>query len=222
MNANTIKKLKKELARNKAKSAVLAVLCLVAVYYWLPLFAKLLPGEKSNPAEVAATEEEIGGPPVTPTTNSTSNPAPVPIAPEFNWRKIARAIEADVYMTSVPAKPEIRSPFAFIKEVIEEPLTTDDIPVDNQGDVPTEQDEAPDPTADLVVTSIIVGGRRSVATINGVSYKLGDVIRSEGGELQIVTMDAESVSVDNEGEIVQITLTKPWGAPNRVSPSLDK
>lgn len=224
MNANTIQKLKKELARNKAKSAVLAVLCLVAVYYWLPLFAKLLPGKKSKPAAVAATEAEIGGPPVTPTTNANSNssPAPVPAATDLDWKKIARAIKSDVYMTSVPAKPEIRSPFAFIEEVIDEPLTTNDIPVDDPEDVPTEEEQAPDPTANLVVTSVIVGSRRSVATINGVSYKVGDVVRLEGEEFHIVTIDAESVSVNHGGKTVQVSLTKPWAAPNGGTHSFDE
>ena len=219
MNAKTIQKLKRELAKNKAKSAVLGVLCLVAAYYWLPLIGKFLPGKKEQTETTAATDEATAGPPVIPTANTNTVPTTdAPAAtPELSWSKIARAIEADVYMTSMPSNPDIRSPFAFIEEPKAEQVATDLIP-EEDGDVPTEEEED-ESSIDIDVTSVIVGSRRSVATINGVAYKLGDTVRSADAEYQIVAIDADSISVTNRGETVQIPVSRPWAAPAGRSPS---
>jgi hypothetical protein len=212
-----IQKLKKELARNKAKSAVLGLLCLVAAYYWLPLLGKLLPSKKK--AATAISEAEIVAQlpiPLNPVSGGPSSTTTIPAATDLSWQEIAKAISADVYMTSVASDPTSRSPFAVAEPVIKKSIQTDSIPADE--DDPAEPN-TPELTVDFVVTSVIVGSRRSVATINGVSYKLGDSVRSSDAEFQIVGIDAESISVTNGGEEIQVPVSKPWASPTRTSPT---
>lgn len=225
MNASTIQTLKKELGRNKAKTSVLGVLCLVAIYYWIPLIAKFIPGGKpdSEPAvataaDGAAADGAAASPvAVTPTTAAVAPTAtPVAAGEILDWERVARAIETDEYMTSVAANPLQKSPFAGLDAVGTEEALPNEIGSPNEETELTELEIADD--IGLAVTSVIVGSRRSVATINGVSYKLGDIVNVGDQEFQIVTITADAIAVRGEGRELQVPVNKPWTSPSGVAP----
>ncbi|HIF34573.1 MAG TPA: hypothetical protein EYQ75_23530 [Planctomycetaceae bacterium] len=203
---NLITMMKKELARNKAKSAVLAVGCIVMVYYWVPL----LTGGKKSPKSTASAKDEAPQP-VEQTTTTVSTPTTTQAAAR-HWTQIANAIISDTHMTSAPPADSTESPFAGFQPAEEvEQLA------DPQLDVAEIVDETTSPT-DLVVNGVMVGGTRSVATINGVVYRLGDFVTSRDserpGQYEIVSIHADSVAVIQEGRRYALPINKPWSAAN--------
>jgi hypothetical protein len=234
MNAANIRHLKKELARNKAKSATLGALCLVAVYYWSPLISKSISGKKrgetqtavntnpDQPVEVLAlaniTDAELSGEDASSSGSQT----------KLDWKRISHATDSDVHMRSVPLDPNVRNPFAPLA-IEPEALPDDDIPettpietatetvidAGNVSEIKTVIDESePEETPDFTVTSVVLGSRRSVATVNGVSYQLGGIVRTNDADIeyQIISIHADGIVVSRDGKKHRIRLTKPWNA----------
>ncbi len=173
---NLGERLVREVKRNKAKSAVLGVLCLVALYFWVPLVWKWSSGKSSAqnpPADVAANflaQPAVG---VSTATNATTGAqkANTTKATKHSWRDIVDWIGQDHRMTSATQMPHEWSPFRPV-----EPLKTVNDVEEHQGEG---SNNAPAISADkiavddlgLELTTTLVGQHYRVAKINGKRYR---------------------------------------------------
>lgn len=187
MSSQFVKKLRKDLKKSPGKAAVLAVLFLVALWFWAPLLKNLAGGEATTPPPAASTSQ-VG----ISTPSSPGTTAPI-TQPQYTWKQITDAIEADPRMApTAPATLE-RDPFHPIEETK---------PIAEPTEVVAAPPVAPDvPPADagLVLNSTIVGSRRHVARVNGKSYRKGDTIAAAVGdnplEYQLIAIDPRSVTL---------------------------
>lgn len=170
-------KLKAELGRNKAKSAVLIGMCLIAAYFWVPLLGKWLGIGSNSEAEVAVAE----------TADSLEVPTQVVPAKEqtvteelMDWKTAVSRLREEPLMTSINSFSLTRSPFAnlSIPDVSQELEDEGEEHEDTEPPIEVVVETKP-PTFDelgLLLNGTMVGSRARMATVNGKSYQEGDEI----------------------------------------------
>lgn len=174
------KRIRNELVRNPKKTAILAVICLVALYFWAPLIRGWIPGGKTKtvakaaPAtQVAATEAE------TPPAESSKALAKADAA--FRWDKILALQSRDPLMASASLVGGQRNPFGISSEARAALAAQDDEP-----DVATSLESAKPPVEatpselGLVLKGTLVGPRGKAATLGTRTYLEGSIV-SVGG-----------------------------------------
>lgn len=170
MNTNRLAAaIKQEVLRNKKKSAILGVMCLVACYFWVPLlWGWFAPDDdeedfaSAEPASFVVDSAASAAPAfelTAPATGRRTHRREIP------WQDLLRRIDEDPRMASAGLATLDRSPFEQVRPLDESPAVAEPPP-------PTEVAvEAPSPAeVELHLTGIVYGPRTRIATINGVEY----------------------------------------------------
>ncbi|MEQ8789399.1 MAG: hypothetical protein RIC55_24105 [Pirellulaceae bacterium] len=165
--------IKQETLRNKKKSAILGVMCLVAGYFWVPLvWGWIAPDDARKdaaddaPAEfVVAAETPAASPPPETTTRRQRRNIP--------WEELVRRIQEDPRMASADLGPLERSPFGESTTETPPPPETNVEPTAPILSVAQESLAQ----LDLNLTGIVYGPRFRVATINGTEYHENNQLR---------------------------------------------
>src|SRR5687767_12645531 len=99
MTSNSFgKRLSRELSRNKGKSAALCILCLVALYFWLPLFSKYFKKKKGVPTAAPTVETTS----VASASAAAALKSPAAMAeeiPQFDWKEFLTWMSHEPRMT---------------------------------------------------------------------------------------------------------------------------
>ncbi len=161
-------RLKREFLRNKKKSAILAIGSMVAIYFWAPLVMEWLPLGETTPAPQGV----VVAPP-----QNTAVPTPAVAArkPSIDWLALSSTIAADVMMDHVHIKLH-RNPFAPVQP--ETLVVADAKPAEPPKASPVEQGPGLS-TADIKLTSIMIGPAFSEAVIDGETYMVNDEVDLE-------------------------------------------
>lgn len=151
----------RELKRSPKKSAILGLMCLVALYYWVPLVRGWFGGA---PDEAAAAASFIAAAPADPELTKTFKKS-------TPWNKLRRWMKEDQRMQSADP-PKKRHPFqaydAFLAGLAKS----------NPEETPKAAKlESTPTTLGLVLQSTVVGGERSTALINERSFVLGSAVK---------------------------------------------
>lgn len=168
MSSKLVKKLRKDLKKSPGKAAVLALLLVVALWFWAPLVKNLVAGGNAKKAESASTSNVA--------KDSASTGTSTPAQTLYTWKQIADAIDADSRMKPTEPIALARDPFHKIQQ---------EQPQEEPREVVALPPEIPDVSpgdAGLVLTSTILGKRRQVARINGKSYREGEHIVATMGD----------------------------------------
>ena len=185
MNSTTSSRLKRELSRSPKKAALLGLLLLVAMYFWLPLVFGWMKGGSSL-LEAAVPSAAVIPPPAL-------APAAAAAQPAAAWQQVVKAMESDPQMASAATLLGGRDPFENVHRKVAEATATADVKV--QALV------TPD-TAGLVLSSTVVGPRSRVAFVNGKTYRVGDLIHvtADGDDLTfaVVEIDTKQIVVERE------------------------
>ena len=182
------KKLRTELKRNKQKSAILAVMVLVAMYFWAPLFRKALVGNKPSGPPANSVTQTTGlaatSPAAAPVLMDAAPPPPVSsVQAKHDWNTLANWIKDDQHMRSVALTDDFRNPFA--KYVDPDSLTQADAGDAERSKLePVEPQELDGAKLGLVLQATLVGRHKRLATINGFSY-------AEGSSVDLPTADEQ-------------------------------
>jgi hypothetical protein len=160
------KRLRREMAENPKKAALLGLVTVVALYFWGPLvFGWLNRGENLPIATIPmAPESEIGQPSAPPSNLAIdANPK----TPPPSWKQILQWMHDDQRMAAALPWTGARDPFEDPKsDVVNAKIK--------------KRSEPPAPitptTAGLALTSTAIGPNRSVAQINGRIYTVGQLI----------------------------------------------
>ncbi len=135
---------------------------------------------------------------VAPSYSSASTPA----VAAMNWREMASLLENDPLLASARMHEKLADPFVRSTETAEVKTNTEEAI-----DPATTPIEPPKPTPEqlgLHVASTITGGRHAVATINGRSCRVGDVIVVPGGgadfEFTVIDIGAGEVTLEGNGQ----------------------
>lgn len=202
-------KLSKELRRSPKKTAVLALMGVVALWFWAPLVWKWCAPQTSNAAVAPTPAPSVGGSPAVASGGATSaTPAAVP---EMNWKELASLLQNDPLLSSARMHEKIRDPFAAA--VTEKETAKQE--TESQEETLTAAVPVAPPTPEqlgLSVSSVIAGGRSSVATINGRAGRIGDVIVVPGDqqeyEFRITNIDGSEVTLASGTESYKLALRR--------------
>jgi len=159
-------RLRREMAANPKKAALLGLVTVVALYFWGPLiWGWLNQGEKNPVAAVPTTPaSDIGQFAAVPANLSTDAPQK---ASTPSREQILQWMHDDPRMATAPPRTKARDPF--------------EDPKSEAANVKTEKKVKPPPpitpaAAGLVLTSTIIGPKRSIAQISGRTYVVGQTI----------------------------------------------
>jgi hypothetical protein len=173
--------LKQEILRNKKKTAILGVMCLVAAYFWVPpVWGWIAPEdseqdslESAAPADFVVTAE----PPVVAAAPDSSPPPRR--RRSIPWGELLRTIQEDPRMAPAELATLPRSPFAPRNtEAPSRPMV--------EAAPPSQATAVERPQLarlDLELTGIVYGPGFRVATINGTQYHENDLLRVASAEV---------------------------------------
>ena len=193
---STINRLKRELAASPKKAATLGLLLLVGLYYWAPLAYRWI-----APTKPSLKTNAVAGQTTPAASPNTAAAAKSDQATTFSWQQLAKAISTDARMSSVAAIAIDRDPFAIAPRVVaaeSAPATVKEQPVIGPEDV------------NLVLSSTIVGSRRSIAIINGKTFRPGDTIKAstedEEVAFHILEIYGRHVVLEREGHKFELKI----------------
>jgi len=163
MSASFVERLKKDFKKSPGKAIALGLLCLVAVWFWVPLIF----GGGSAPTLKPATKPSAK-------TTATESTTAVKSKDTFvapPWRSMTAWIAADSRYRPQDATWRERDPFTKLVEA--KPVVAKATPK------VAEVDDVSPTAARIALGSTLVGNTRKVALINGKSYHVGDTIRGD-------------------------------------------
>ena len=186
--SNLGKRLQKEIKASPQKAAILAVLGVVALYFWAPLLAGWIP--RSEPTGTAvASDANAGSRPIP--ENVSTNEGPKVATP--TWQRVDAWITEDQLMKPARKVLALRSPFEMrggvsqtggwvIAKVESSYQATKQALGMISGKLffDVSEDTLDPAEAGLVLSSTISGGKRPVALINGRAYARGSTVRGVG------------------------------------------
>jgi len=216
-------RLHREVVASPKKAALLGLLFVVAVIYWMPLlWGWIRPESTETSAKTASAPASGKGVPAV-----TKVPAMKPVAMEtpasqtsgsskHTWREVAGWIESDPRMTTASHPPGRTHPFDPVEPPASEPAETEGGPKaggKEEAIADLAQDIADPASLGLVLSSTIVGNESPAALINGKSYRLGEAVRLDHNkqtiEFQLVNIRADSVVLQRGERQYEVCLPEP-------------
>jgi len=162
------KRLLRDFKAHPMKAAVLGLLVLVAAYFWAPLFAKMLPGEKTPEAVAPGYLDDSVA------EDSAGTTPEAPSAPRRDWRKLLAQIESDPL-----TKPAVGLASATWSLGRDEPLAeaAEADPAAAELAAAEAAMKITPASVGLKLSGTMVGSGRKVAVISGKSYQEGRELR---------------------------------------------
>jgi hypothetical protein len=208
--SNLTTRLTKELRRSPKKTAVLALMLVVALWFWAPLAWKWVAPQASDAAASSALSPPAG----VEMSTSTARTAPATgsaTVPVLNWREMAALLENDPLLASARMHERLADPFAKPNR---EPAISTTEQRETEISAPETAQAKPTPEQlGLTLASTITGGSRAVATISGKSCRVGDVIVVPGGgvdfEFTVVAIQVNEVTLAAGGELHVLSSRRP-------------
>jgi hypothetical protein len=163
-----------ELTRNPKKSAVLAVICLVAIYFWAPLIKKWTSGSDIAAAPDVAVVATL----VPVVDNTATSAAQADSVTKRSWQTLVRLIEQDPNMMTATLEPELRDPFVQAQPAASTMAETAGAMGSDAAPVapPAPALELTPRQLGLLLNGTIVGPRVRLATINGKTYREQELV----------------------------------------------
>ena len=165
------KKLRREATANPKKAAVLGILAVVSLYFWIPLVSGWMSNEDSQPA--ATSQTAAAAKPSSPA--SVVNPATK--KNDLSWRLIDRWIDNDPRMMAATHISTLRDPFEIPKPEVAEAA--------KEAETATVKTTISPDEAGLKLTGTLIGPRGRIAQINGKNYIEGQNVEVENRETMV-------------------------------------
>ena len=218
MSSRFVSKVRREIATNRKQAGVLALLLVVAIWFWIPLVAKWFgkPATavaKASPATEAAGKSAGSRVPAPAekhqpikTASAISTDAASAALPTHPWRQLVTWIEHDPRTVPAAGLSSGRDPFQRPTT----PATETKVILP-----PAKPRDATPADAGLVLTSTIVGHGQRAALIGGRIYDEGNLVPSRNGRGEFVVIEIRPRAVILEQNAKRYTLSLPidaWAA----------
>lgn len=199
-------KLKKELARNKAKSAALGIACLVALFFWGPLLANWFSGDATEAVEPTQVSLE---------TSASSPTFTAPAAPEdtkrvAKWNDVLKLIKNDNLMLSAELSKSQFDPFRSFASVEAEAVPEIDITeppdIEQSSSIPKAVDSSFIERLQISLQSVYFGTRKRRAKINGVYIDESKALffDRESGRMLVNDAEVQAARLPLQFELAEI------------------
>ncbi len=203
------KQLKKELTRNPKKTAALALVSVVALWFWAPLATKWFGGAKKPKRPVAAAVAE------TPAVEPPAAAGPAS-TPQIAWDKLLEQIAADQRMASATVDATGRDPFAVTATEQSQAVAPANPAAAAAVGAPAISSDPTPESLGLMLQGTLVAGNMRQATVNGKRYREGSRIKlaPQAGsatsgpliEFEVTQIEARQVTLARNGKEYSLAL----------------
>ncbi len=216
-----------DMRKSKAKAALLGVLTLVGLYFWVPLLLDLVRGS----AQSQTSSAPVVAQPTVPRQPVAGDAEPghegrrlgrrqSRTPDQLDWKEAEQVLAEDP-LVQPPAEFDVTAdPFEINHDQFSPPVT--DIFADEPEAKATDQSETPAPVAPekptgLVLKSTIVGVHQRAAFINDQVCFEGSRLVVNGRTFQVVSIGRDRVELQCEGRtfVLEIDEKKPSGTAGR-------
>ncbi len=230
------KKLKREVTAHPAKAAVLGGLCVVAMWFWVPLvWGWVSPKEPSAAATVAREPSAMPVPGFVPTSVSVPPAEATPAVPAVPWTQIVQWMEQDPRTSSVevafenpgtvPLPPGDERSVGLVQAARRDPFRPSVSPEDRMA-VNAEEaapEVAPVPAkisprdAGATITAVIASPTGGTAMISGRTYFLGEQVLlhkdNEAYTFRLTEIHPGGVVLTRDGMRYELNIPLPANMP---------
>ena len=212
---NLSSQLRRDLAANPKKAAILGLMVLVALYFWGPLAWKFLKSSgakknsKANMASLILTDD-----PIEPSQQIKSGSRI-----RFKWERVRQLIKQDPHMLSATFDASWVDPFGKPAATAAEAEPTRETSADDAAAAAAAA--ALDPKSlGIILGGIMITPRGHLATLNGEACREGETVsvtdnrdKTVKYELRVLKIARQSVQLEIGGRIFSLELSQPRLAP---------
>jgi hypothetical protein len=200
---NLGRRLVAELRRGGKRSVVLGLLVLVGLYYWIPLFWRLIVPARLSVAAVSTADQPGPAAAMPPVNGDRPKPATVSSAAKgrahSDWVLLGNRLQQAHNLQPVELDDLVRDPFS------QDWLRERQASLESGSDTALLQ--AADPIKTFVCSGTLVGPHVRAAVIGDHVYQVGDLIPSEGPVRYLVKdILRDKVLLEREGNTVAIPI----------------
>jgi hypothetical protein len=215
VSARLVKRLRRDIKSSPRKAAVLALLSVVGLWFWIPLVAKWFGKSDTDTVSAAPIAAKapaplsVGQPAANPgaNVNSTGAATTSAVGSRRPWQQLLAWIEQDTRMTPAADFGSGRDPFHPIEE---KKTKAQPIAVEKPDLTPAD--------AGLALSSTIVGAGQKTALIGREVYREGEKIAASHGEgeFRLVEIRPREVVLERSGKLYRLALpTNEWAAKSK-------
>lgn len=208
-----LKQLKRDAAKSPQKAGLLALMVVVALYFWAPLVMKRFPGNAKPGAGPTA------GPVILRDDPLIVKMAVHPATNVAHWDRVRQTMANDRLLLAVAHDPSWKNPFGGL-QTGDSPAKTQpsEIKVEAKPLPPApkvEPEVAKQQLAGVSLTSLLMSKRGHAAVIRGKVYRVGDILELGGQngdpatEMRITAIDDDGVDLELDGQRHRLERAKP-------------
>jgi hypothetical protein len=192
----------RDLKASWRKSALLAVLLVVGLIFWIPPLVRAVRKSPIPPAAVPSVRTQAQ-PTVTRSDASTERAGGT-----ITWQTAERILETDPLVRSAEVAAIHSEPFRVDRDQFPPPILFAEEPAESKPQ-PEKPSDLVAPIG-LVLKSTIVGVSRRAAYINTKLYFEGAEIRGENGQVyRLKSVHPRKVVLDQDGQELELKITEP-------------
>jgi hypothetical protein len=210
-----LKRLKRDATASPQKAGALALMVIVALYFWAPLVMKGFKGKAKLGKGTAATQIILGDDPI------LVKAAVHPANNSAHWDRVREVLAQDRLMQAAVHQVNWQNPFQPLEHEDAKATPKNRLEEPNPGANPllptkpaVENDVAKQLLSGVTLSSVMVGKKAS-AIIRGKRYRVGDVLlfgddnSAPKIEFRITAIDEEGIDLRYDGQPFRIERTKP-------------
>jgi hypothetical protein len=203
------RQLRRELTANPKRAALLGIMILVAVYFWLPLVSGWIAADKTPVAQTPVTSQNptvnMAQPPTSAIGQQPAGQAEGEWEPTYVWHELVKRMENDPLTLPASVLPQQRDPFGKPPAKVAEDAEGED----EETEV-ADSNYTPE-SLGMVLSTTIVGDKWQVAQIDGKTYKQGQDINvaKDGREInfKVAEILPRSVMLLRKGQLFELKIS---------------
>lgn len=208
MNLSSIlQQLVRDMKASAGKTAVLALLLLVGLFFWVPPLLKAFSSSSTTAAPPTSVDTKASSSGSTATASTTSPNSPESVKKPHDSKTLLKLLQEQPLLQPASAEEMPQKPFGLNEDLLPLPVL---IAEDDLAELPAKTPKfAPKPIEKLdglVLKSTLVGPSRRVAIINNQLFREGQSVPWNDRQLLLESVSRKSVTLTDGSKSWQLTL----------------
>lgn len=213
MNLSSIsKQLVRDMKASAGKTAVLALLLLVGVFFWVPPLLKAFSSGATAATPATSIDTKAAASGSAAIASTTSPTALETVKKPRDSKTLLKLLHEQPLLQPASADEMPQKPFGLNEDLLPLPvLIADDALADPPAPAPKSEPKPIEKLDGLVLKSTLVGPSRRVAIINNQLFREGQSISWNDRQLLLETVNRKSVTLTDGAQSWQLTLKDSQG-----------